>query len=147
MCTHAVAQGKNCPKAPEHGPAAFAGQEQAQEPEQGQECACVVVIQLEWVVSPIERRPARGLVFLYGKSHERTAFQFPGLVVVFIDVHPDEPGQEHLGQFLLMQGPAYGMAQVGVVPFATDGLGGGVHVGRYHLKAADGKPEGESRCR
>ena len=39
------------------------------------------------------------------------------------------------------------MAQVGVITFATDRLGGGVHVGRHHLETADGKPEGESCCR
>ena len=80
MVAHAVAQSDNCTESPETCPTALAGEEQAEEPEEGEERTCVVVVELETVVSPVERAAlAAGFshlaVFVHRHIDEGTALE------------------------------------------------------------------------
>ena len=147
VCAHAVAEGEYGANGPERGPATLAGQEQAEESEEGEERARVVVVELEAVVAPVERASggAHLAVFVHGDVHERTALQVTALGILLVHVHADESRQEHLCEFFLVQGPADGVPVVGVVAFAADRLRGRVQVRRYQLEAGERKPEGEAR--
>ena len=151
MCAHAVTEGEHGADSPECGPAALAGQEQAEEPEEGEERTRVVVVELETVVAPVERASlASGFghlaVFAHGDIDKRTALQVARLFVLFVHVHADKSGQQHLREFFLVQGPADGVAVVGVLAFAAHGLRGRVQVRRYQLEAGESKPEGKPCC-
>ena len=147
MGAHAVAEGHHGPEGPEGCPAALARQEQAEESEEREQGAGAVVVQLEAVVTPVERAPLgarffHGAVFLHIDVDKGTADEAARLFVLSIDVYADESGQDHLHEFFLVQAPAAGMAVVGVVAFATHGLRRGVQVRRDDLETAEGEAEG-----
>ena len=149
MVTHAVAQSDNGTESPETSPTALAREEQAEESEEREECARIVVVELEAVVAPVERAALTAgfghlAVFVHGDVDQGTALQIVCLFVLFVDIDSDESRNEHLCHFFLMEGPAHGVTVIGVVSFTADGLRRGVEVRRNHLEAAEGKSKGEA---
>ena len=150
MVAHAVAQSDNGTESPETCPTALAREEQAEEPEEREERACVVVVQLETVVAPVERAAhvsglAHLVVFVHGHIDKGTALERIRICILFINIDADESRNEHLGHFFLVERPADGVTVIGVVAFATHGLRRSVEVRWNNLEAAEGKPESE-RC-
>ena len=108
VCAHAVTEGDDGAHGPERGPAALARQEQAEEPEEGEERARIVVVELETIVAPVERaslatRFGHLAVFVHGDVYERAALQVSALGILFVYVHADKSRQEHLREFFLVQ--------------------------------------------
>ena len=108
MVPHAVAQSDNSSESPETCPAALAREEQAEEPEEREERTCVVVVELEAVVAPVERTAlVAGLshlaVFVHGHIDEGTSLEVARLFVLFIDIHADESRNKHLRHFFLVE--------------------------------------------
>ena len=147
MVAHAVAQSDDGSESPETCPAALAREEQAEESEEREECARIVMVKLEAVVAPVERAALTAgfghlAVFVHGDVDQGTALQIVCLFVLFVDIDSDESRNEHLRHFFLMEGPAYGVTVIGMVSFTANGLRRGVEVGRYNLETAEGKSKG-----
>ena len=148
MVTHTVAQGNDCTQAPERRIATLARQEQAKESKEGQQGTRVVMVELECIVTPIERRASLQLtVFIHGEAHERGTFEVARLFVLFINVYTHKARQQNLRHFFLVQGPADGVAVIGVAIVATHRLCGRVHVRRHNLETRKRKAKAEAHRR
>ena len=148
MVTHTVAQRHDSAQAPERRIATLARQEQAKESEEGQQGTRIIMVKLERIVAPIERRAALQLaVFIHRETYERGTFEVAGLFVLLVNVYAYKTRQQYLGHFFLVQGPADRVTVIGVAIVAAHRLRGRVHIRRHNLETRKRKAKAETHCR